>query len=76
MENSGRFVFYNNIYFFTKNQNKTTGTAWHVTSFPWSIALDQSARGDSLSYCKKYYLPKELSLGEGFPVVVENVSLS
>ena len=26
MENSGRFVFYNNIYFFTKTKTKTTGT--------------------------------------------------
>ena len=80
MENSGRFVFYNNNYFFTKNQNQNnrywTGTAWHVTSFTRSIALDQSAREDSLSYCKKYYLPTELSFGEGFPVVVEYVSLS
>ena len=77
MENSGRFVFYNNIYFFLrKTKNKTTGTAWHVKSFPWSIALDQSAREDSLSHCKKYYLLKELSLGEGFLVVVEYVSLS
>ena len=36
---------------------KTTGTAWHVTLFPWSIlsytiALDQSAPEDLLSYCK------------------------
>ena len=80
MENSGRFVFYNNIYFFTKNQKQNnrywTGIAWHVTSFSRSIALDQSAREDSLSYCKKYYLLKELSLGEGFPAVVEDVSLS
>ena len=29
--------------------------AWHVTSFPSkTIAIDQSAREDSLSYCKKY----------------------
>ena len=39
---------------------KTTGTAWHVTSFPSSIlsqtiALDQSAPEDSLSCCKKNY---------------------
>ena len=59
MENYGRFVFYNNIYFLylRKNKDKTTGTAWHVTSFPWSlllytIALDQSAPEDLLSYCK------------------------
>ena len=59
-----------------QNNRYWTGTAWHVTSFPWSIALDQSAREDLLSYCKKYYLLKELSLSEGFPVVVEYVSLS
>ena len=55
MENCGRFVFYNNIYFFffTKNQNqkKKNGTAWILSQ---TIALDQSAREDSLSYCKKY----------------------
>ena len=48
MENCGRFIF------FTKNQNqkkKKNGTAWILTQ---TIALDQSAREDSLSYCKKY----------------------
>ena len=44
--------------FLRKTKNKTTGTAWHVTSFQWTIlpktiALDQSASEDSLSYCKK-----------------------
>ena len=49
------------LFFLRKNKkNKTTGSAWHVTSFPWSIlsytiALDQSARQDSLSYCNFYY---------------------
>ena len=49
------------LFFLRKNKkNKTADTAWHVTSFPWSIlsytiALDQSAREDSLSYCKMYY---------------------
>ena len=43
---------------FKKTKNKTSGTAWHVTSFPCSIlsqtiALDQSAREDSLSYILK-----------------------
>ena len=45
------------IFFWRKTKNKTSGTAWPFTSFPWSklsetIALDQSARDDSLSYCK------------------------
>ena len=41
------------IFFFTKNQNqkKKNGTAWILSQ---TIALDQSAREDSLSYCKKY----------------------
>ena len=62
--------------FFTKNQKQNN---WHcVTCYVISmvLALDQSARKDSLSYCKQYYLLKELSLGEGFLVVVEYVSLS
>ena len=46
--------------FLWKTKTKTTGTAWHVTSFPWSIlsqtmALDHSAREDSLSYLKNPY---------------------
>ena len=43
------FIFF----FFTKNQNqkKKNGTAWILSQ---TIALDQSAREDSLSYCKKY----------------------
>ena len=41
-----------------KKREKKNGTTWHVTSFPWStlsqtIALDQSAPEDTLSYCKK-----------------------
>ena len=40
MENCGRFVFL--ITFFLP---KTTGTASHVTSFPWSIALDHTFYG-------------------------------
>ena len=59
MENCGRFVFYHNhvFFFLQKTKNKTTSTAWHVTSFPWlklskTITLDKSAREDSLSYCK------------------------
>ena len=33
--------FFNNIFFLPK----TTGTASHVTSFPWSIALDHTFYG-------------------------------
>ena len=45
------------FFFLRETKNKTTSTAWHVTSFPWfllseTIAMDQSAREDSLSYCK------------------------
>ena len=45
---------------FKKTKNKTSGTVWHVTSFPRSIlsqtmALDQSAREDSLSYIVKLF---------------------
>ena len=84
MENSGRFVFYNNIYFFMKNQKQNN---WHcvtcyVISMDYTVINHSSrpirTRGliRSCSYCKKYYLLKELSLSEGFPVVVEDVSLS
>ena len=46
------------LIFLRKAKNKTAGPAWYVKSFPWSrlsqtLALDQSAREDSLSYCKK-----------------------
>ena len=54
MENCGRFIFYNNIYFFyekPKPKKKKNGTPWILSQ---TIALDQSAREDSLSYCKKY----------------------
>ena len=48
------------ITFIFLRKNKTTGTAWHVASFlwciiSWTIAIDQSAREDSLSYCKTKY---------------------
>ena len=83
MENSGRFVFYNNIYFFMKNQKQNN---WHcVTCYVISMdytLINRSSRPirtrgliRSCSYCKKYYLLKELSLNEGFPAVVEYVSL-
>ena len=55
MENCGRFIFYNNIYLFYEKpkpkKKKKNGTAWILSQ---TIALDQSAREDSLSYCKKY----------------------
>ena len=55
MENCARFIFYNNIYFFYEKpkpqKKKKNGTAWILSQ---TIALDQSAREDSLSYCKKY----------------------
>ena len=56
MENCGRFVFYNNIYFTKNEKQNNRHTAWNVASFP-TIALDQSAGEDSLSYCKKPYSP-------------------
>ena len=65
MENCGRFVFYNNIYFFydkldTKNKqtNKQKRTLRDMLShfqgsiLSQTIALDKPTREDSLSYCK------------------------
>ena len=51
--------------FLRKTKNKTTGTAWPVTSFPWSIlwqtiTLDQSTQ-NLLSYGKKAYEPEQMS---------------
>ena len=50
--NCGRFVSYNNIYFITKNQKQNNRHC--VTCYVISMVytLDQSAREDSLSYCK------------------------
>ena len=53
MENCGRFVFYKQIFIFSFLRSFSE----NVTSFLWStvsqtIALDQSPREDSLSYCK------------------------
>ena len=70
--------------FFTKNQKQNN---WHcvtcyVISMDYTLINHSSrpirTRGliRSCSYCKKYYLLKELSLSEGFPAVVEYVSLS
>ena len=59
MENCGLFVFYNNIFFFlTKNHTKQTNRhclTCYVISMVYALMdhSSQSAREDSLSYCKK-----------------------
>ena len=62
-----------------KTKTKTTRTAWHVTSFPWTIlsqtmALDHSAREDSLSYCENPYglYKGVLSRVEGLPHILRS----
>ena len=75
MENCGRFVFYKQIFIFSFLRSFSE----NVTSFLWSIvsqtiALDQSAREDSLSYCKiavfhvlsSYFCPSQF--GGGYTV--------
>ena len=57
MENCGRFVFYNNIYFFCEKP-KTEQAALrdilrHFHGLYSYIALNQSVREDSLCYCKR-----------------------
>ena len=63
MENSGRFVLYYNIYFFTKNQrqntvqnNRSCVTCYIISTAYTLIALDQSVHEDSLSYCKLNFI--------------------
>ena len=58
MENCGRFVFYNIIYFFTKNQKESNlhFVTCYVISMVYTLTDHSSrpinARGLALSYCK------------------------
>ena len=53
MENCGRFVFYSNIYFITKNQkqNNRHCVTCYVISVVYTL-INQSAREDSLVIVK------------------------
>ena len=53
MENCGRFVFYKQIFIFSFLRSFSENvTSFLRSTVSQTIALDQSAREDSLSYCK------------------------